>query len=449
MHTPALGAVEVIEDALIRVGDDGTILGVDRPGGPDYDRVKGQAGANGTLTVLGHGQYLLPGLVDPHVHASQWPQMGKALHLPLYDWLAKCTFPLEARYADTAFAERVYTSLVDHLLANGTTTAMYLATVHLEATTRLADICLARGQRSLVGKVAMDDRDQCPDYYRDPSPAAGIDGTAALIDHVRSMPGNEDGLVRPVITPRFIPSCSDELLTGLGALAGSSQCHVQTHCSESDWEHRYVLERMGRTDTQSLNDFGLLTRGTVLAHSNFISDRDMDLIDGTGAGIAHCPLANYYFANSVFPLRDALDKGLHVGLGSDISGGASPSIFEACRYAVTASRALEDGVDPTHDAADRGRPGARIDWMDAFWVATAGGGVTLDLPVGIFAPGYLFDAMVIDATVADGNIILWDDIDTPEDVFQKIVYNAARNNIRKVWVHGRTVVDKDRGGDRP
>jgi guanine deaminase len=87
--------------------------------------------------------------------------------------------------------------------------------------------------------------------------------------------------------------------------------------------------------------------------------------------------------------------------------------------------------------------------MDAFWIATAGGGITLDLPIGVFAPGYLFDAIVIDATVADGNIILWDDIDSPEDVFQKIVYNAARNNIRKVWVHGRKVVDKDGGGEPP
>jgi cytosine/adenosine deaminase-related metal-dependent hydrolase len=82
------------------------------------------------------------------VHAPQYPQLGKALHVPLDVWLRRYTFPLEARYADLAFARRAYEALVGDLLANGTTTAVYFATIHQEATRLLADICLEKGQRA-------------------------------------------------------------------------------------------------------------------------------------------------------------------------------------------------------------------------------------------------------------------------------------------------------------
>ena len=385
----------------------------------------------------------MPGLIDLHVHAPQWPRLGKALHLPLKDWLQKHTFPLEAKFADIAFAERIYASLVDALLANGTTTAVYFATVHVNASKRLAEICLEKGQRSLVGKVAMDDTEQCPDYYRDPSASAALDGTFELIEHVRTLVGNGGGLVRPVVTPRFVPSCSDALLEGLGEAARQAGCHVQTHCSESDWQHGYVLQRYGRSDSESLEGFGLVTRHSILAHGNFISERDMDRFVRTGAGVAHCPLSNIYLSDAVFPLRAALERGLHVGLGTDIAGGHNPSILDGCRQAVAASRSLENGIDPGRHSAERGRPDSRIDFVDAFWLATAGGGKVLDLPIGTFAVGQAFDAILIDSTVADSNLMVWDSIDTPEDVFQKIVYNTARNNIRKTWVQGRLVIDKD------
>src|SRR2546430_16382604 len=106
----------------------------------------------------------------------------------------------------------------------------------------------ALGQRALVGKVAMDEPSQCPPYYKDGSAAEGIAETARFIDWLRQHPDNAQQRVLPVITPRFIPSCTDELLRGLGDLAGRTGAHVQTHCSESDWAHAHVLERQGRTD---------------------------------------------------------------------------------------------------------------------------------------------------------------------------------------------------------
>jgi guanine deaminase len=438
LHAPVRGRLEVLRQALIVAGHDGTIKAVHRSESAEASTLARRFAATGDLVTLGREQYLLPGLVDLHIHAPQWPQLGKALDLPLEDWLRAHTFPLEARYESTTFAQTVYESLVDGLLANGTTTAVYFGTRHLAATRILADVCLQRSQRALIGRVAMDNIQQCPAYYRDVSAEGAESETRKFIEYVGSMHGNGSSLIRPVITPRFIPSCSDDLLARLGALARETGCYVQTHCSESDWEHRYVLQRCGKTDTAALDAFGLLSRHTILAHGNFVTEEDISLIRERGAAIAHCPLSNVYFSDAVFPLRRVLQHGVHVGLGSDIAGGASPSILDNARHAVIASRSLEAGVDARLDRDQRRRPDSRVDALTAFWLATAGGGIALDLPIGLFREGYQFDAVLIDAQVPDSNLCVEVD-DSPEDILQKIIYLAGRPNIREVWVANRRV----------
>ncbi len=438
MHTPVRGQLEVIPEALMVVGADGAIKAIHRRESPLADREAQRFAASNNLVTISSDQFLLPGLIDLHIHAPQWPQLGKALDLPLEEWLQKYTFPLESRYADTTYAQAVYESLVAGLLANGTTTAVYYATLHLPATQILADICMRRSQRALIGRVAMDYAQQCPPFYRDPSPMVAEAETRAFIGYVQSMPGNQGGLIKPAITPRFIPACSDDLLRRLGALARETGCYVQTHCSESDWEHGFVLARCGQSDTAALDAFGLLSRRTVLAHGNFVGDDDIALIRARGAAIAHCPLSNVYFSDAIFPLRKLLQQGVNVGLGSDIAGGASPSILENARHAVIASRLLESGVDPDQERSSRRRPDSRIDALTAFWLATAGGGAALDLPVGMFKEGYQFDAMLIDARSRAGNL-RFDPHDPPAEILQKIVYHGGRANIREVWVANRRV----------
>lgn len=420
IHAPTRGTIEVLDDAVITVGPDGTIA---------------EIGTGDADVELPAGTIVLPGFVDTHIHAPQYPQLGQALDVPLEVWLGKYTFPLEARYADLDFARPRYTALVDDLIANGTTTALYFATVHLEATKLLADICAQKGQRALVGKVVMDDPAANPAYYRDASTESALADTRALIDHVRSL---DTDRVLPVVTPRFIPSCTDAGLAALGTLAQACGCHVQTHASESDWAHGHALGRYGKTDTEALDGFGLLSRRTVLAHSNFLTDADMDRIAHRGAAVAHCPVSNMYFANSVFPLRHALEKGVHVGLGTDISGGPIASIWEAARGAVQASRMLEDGVDPALPADRRGRPDSRIDIATAFHLATAGGGEALDLAVGTFAVGQKFDAMLVDPAAATGTVRLFGETD-PVAILEKVLYTASRPNIVSVWVDGMRI----------
>ncbi len=431
VHAPKAGAIEVLDDAILLIGSDGGIEAVARTGEAEHAALAARA----DLIALSAGQIVIPGFVDLHVHAPQYPQLGAALDVPLEVWLGKYTFPLEASYADLDLARERYEVLVADLLANGTTTALYFATVHREATEALAETCLRQGQRALVGKVVMDDPDACPDYYRDASAEEAVAETRAFIAHVRALPGNDR--VLPVITPRFIPSCTDAALEGLGLLAAECDCHVQTHCSESDWAHGYAIDRYGKTDTAALDGFGLLGRKTILAHSVFLTEGDMATVKARGAGVAHCALSNMYFANAVFPLRRALERGLHVGLGTDISGGPAGSMLEACRATAQASRLLEDGVNPDLPAAERGVPHSRIDMLTAFHLATAGGGLALDLPIGLFRPGYQCDAVVIDPDVAQGTVRLFGA--KAAESLEKILYTASRPNLAAVYVSGARV----------
>lgn len=420
-HAPRAGEVEELKDALFTLDADGTILSVE-PGGraPDAER-------------LPAGQVLLPGFVDLHVHAPQYAQLGTALDLPLEDWLNAYTFPLEARFADCDFAETVYRALIADMLALGTTSALHFATIHVPATNRLAEICLELGQRAVIGKVAMDHPETCPAFYRDASAEAAVEGSRAVIAHIAAMPGNA-GLVAAAITPRFVPACTDACLEGLGRLAAETGVRVQSHVSESDWEHGFVRARMGRSDAETLAHFGLMPAHSVFAHATHLSPSDMDLLRDHGAGVAHCPLSNAYFANAVFPLRRALARGLRVGLGTDISGGPAPSIFEAARMAVAVSRMREGGVDADLPAAERGAGPARIDMRLAFHLATRGGAEALGLPVGAFVPGLKFDAMAVDTAAPDGTIRVFGQ--TGERLLEKILHGASRPNIARVWTDG-------------
>lgn len=439
IHAQTRTQCELVRDALVQIDDQGTITEVLRPGDVEYNSSLDTAEHNGLLATMPAGCVLLPGFVDLHIHAPQWPQLGKALDVPLEVWLQRYTFPLEARYSDLAYANHVYSEMVTNLLAEGTTTAVYFATIHDPASRALAAICLEQGQRAFVGKVVMDEPSQCPEFYRDPSAEQALEESAEFVSFVRALPGNAGATVRPIITPRFIPSCTDKALNGLAKLAADTRCHIQTHCAESDWQHQYVIDRLGKTDTDALMDFGLIGRHTVLAHGNFLSEANLDTLREAGAGIAHCPLSNIYFSNAVFPLRRALQKSVRVGLGTDLSGGPSASIFDSARHAIHSSRLLEEGVNPNLPRDERRQENQRIDFREAFYLATAGGADVLDIPVGRFEAGCHFDALCVNPNASTSPIHYDPAFDSDDDLLQKIVSLSRRTNIQTVWIQGAVV----------
>ena len=436
MQTPGPDRLTVT-DVVVDVDATGAVTAVH-----DRSTPEGEAGGRVALAAaaerveLASGTLLLPGLVDLHIHAPQWPQLGTGLDLPLERWLFEYTFPLEARYANDDFAASVWDDLVPSLLSMGTTTAVYFSSNHLEATTALARACARHGQRALVGRVAMDHPEGTPEWYRDTTAAAGVDASARSIEAVSAM---GSPLVEPIITPRFTPACTDALLEGLGELAEATGVRVQTHCAESDWHCGYALDRFGTSDPAVLDRFGLMRPRTVLAHSDHLTDDEMILVAGQGAGVAHCPLSNSYFANAVFRVRRALAANVSVGLGSDIAGGARPGLLGVCQDAVTVSRMLEDGVNPAVSPSERGVPESRIDTVTAFWLATAGGAAVVDLPVGLIEPCRRFDAIAVRTDRPGGSIRLWEGIDDDARIFEKVVRLATADDISHVWVDGASV----------
>ena len=379
---------------------------------------------------------------DTHLHASQYPNVGIFGKSTLLDWLNTYTFPMEASLKDPAKARKVYGRAVHKTLSHGTTTAAYYATVDVQSTNLLADICLAAGQRALVGRVCMDQLS--PAWYRDESPEASVAATRESIAYIGKIdPGFK--LIRPVITPRFAPSCSRDLMTQLGALHKESGLPVQTHISENKGEISLVKDLFGSVaDTYAgvYDAYGLLTDKTILAHAIHLEDKEADLIKERDAKISHCPCSNSAITSGAARVRWLLNRGIDVGLGTDMSGGYSPSVLEAARLASLVSRHVAMGGDD----------GAKLSSEEVLYLATRGGAKVVGLSdrVGAFEVGMEWDAQLIGLGDVDQDGLVEGE-DTNVDVFgweswedriAKWLFNGDDRNTRKVWVMGRLVHER-------
>ena len=441
-HSPEYGGIEFLKQALVFVSSDGIISKVIRQDDENYLELLDRHSKDNHFFDF-KDKILLPGFIDLHIHAPQWPQAGLALDDELSYWLNNFTFPLESKYQDLDYAREVYSDLVKTLLANGTTSAMYFGTIHNEATLELAKICASYGQRGFVGKVVMDDKTMNPDFYRDNSTKEAIENTEKFIIDVQTLAKDVFQGVYPVITPRFVPSCTDNALLELGKLAKKYNCYIQSHCSESDWEHNFVINRFGKRDSEVLDQFGLLTDKSIMAHGNFIDSDDADIFKKKKSSVCHCPISNSYFANAVFPVNQLKKQGLNICLGTDISGGFSPSLYDNIKHSVMASRMLNDGVDNKLSADNRGTNNARVSVFEAFYLATTGGGEALKLPLGIFKEGYICDFQVIDINSPNNKLPNFLDNEEDKHLLQKILYLSTSENIREVWVQGKQILKKD------
>ncbi|HJG83946.1 MAG TPA: amidohydrolase family protein [Weissella thailandensis] len=417
-------------NSLVCIDDEGTIARIVLAEDNDYQVIVNDARQQGTLVTLSDDQVLLPGFIDLHVHAPQWPNAGLALDRPLYEWLEEYTFPLEAKFKDAKYAHLVYDNLVETLLANGTTTALYFGSVDNTGNLELVKSCLTHHQRGFVGKVVMDNPEQTPAYYRDESATAALNETENFIHEVANLNENQTIPVTPVITPRFLPSCTDDVLAGLGKLASKYDLPIQSHCSESDWENGYALATHGKRDATVLDEFGLLTDKSVMAHGTLLNGEDIQRFKNRGVGIAHCPISNVYFGNAVLPAKKLLSENVKVGMGTDISGGYDPSVYQNIRQAIMSSRLLNDGVDNEITPDLRGKHDAAITAKNAFYMATVGGAKSLNLATGQIKEGYIADLQIVHAKYPTfGQQV-------PEDTFEKLMYQTTVSEIDHVMTQG-------------
>ncbi len=282
-----------------------------------------------------------------------------------------------------------------------------------------------------------------PDYYRDESVEAAVRDSRECIEYVRSIDPESD-LIAPVVTPRFAPSCSGEMLGALGDLLKETGCLAQTHISENPRECELVRELFPERKSYAdvYDTAGLLTEKMVLAHAVHLTDEETVLIKARDAKISHCPASNTAITSGRAKIRLMLDAGLTVGLGTDVSGGHTPSILAQAREALFVSR---------HVAMDHGHE-AKLSVEESLYLATRGGAkvVGLEDRIGGFEVGKQWDAQMVGLTGVNEAEELDQQIG-PVEIFgsesweervHKWVYTGDDRNTIAVWVGGRLVHSK-------
>lgn len=363
---------------------------------------------------------IIPGLVDLHVHAPQYTYRGLGMDKELLDWLQTYAFPEESRYEDPDYAERAYRIFVEKMRTNATTRACIFATAHVPATLLLMEMLEKSGLITYVGKVSMDRNAPAPLCEESPAVAA------AAVEKWLKTSLKKYKNTKPMLTPRFIPGCTDELLTFLGRFQKKYHVPVQSHLSENLSEIAWVRELCPYSSDygEAYEHFGLFggNAPTVMAHGVWPGKREFARIKERGVYIAHCPQSNTNIASGIAPVRQYLDAGIHIGLGSDVAGGSSDSIFRAMVDAIQVSKLRWRLI--TQDDAP-------ITLDEAFYMATAGGGEFFG-KVGKFEEGYEFDAVVLD----DENLPTPREFSTHERL-ERIVYLGDDRNIAAKFVAGR------------
>lgn len=335
------------------------------------------------LPVLDWGDSLvLPGMVDLHVHAPQYPNLGLGMDKELIDWLNERTFPEERKYKDLAYAERSYRLFAEDLVHSATTRACIFATIHTPATLLLMELLEESGLCAFVGKVNMDRN--APDYLLEGSVKQAIRETRRWMEESRRF-----HRVRPILTPRFVPSVTDGLMKALGELRWEYDLPVQSHLSENLGEIQWVKELCpdSRFYGDAYDRFGMFggDSPTIMAHCIHSDEEELALIQERGVTIAHCPSSNTNLASGIAPVRRYLDRGMSIGLGTDVSGGSSLSLLRAITDAIQCSKLRWRLVDQSL---------APLSVEEAFYLATRGGGAFFG-KVGSFEPGFAFDAVVL------------------------------------------------------
>ncbi len=410
LHTPTPDRLEIIPHGYVVVGSDGLVEGVytELPENLDWRR-----------QVMDFGDKLLiPAFNDLHVHAPQYRNMGLALDLELLPWLNTYTFPEETKYADPEYARRLYRRFVHELWMQGTMRSAVFATIHPEATRILADLFIQAGMGAYVGLVGMNRNS--PETLQNTT-AEVMEGMRMLKKHLDEH--NPSGLVRPIITPRFVPSCSDKMLTALGEYATETGLPVQSHLSENRSEIDWVkeLEPESTCYGDAYNRYGLFGQTpTLMAHCCYTDGEEMELMKKNGVYVVHCPMSNSNLSSGMAPIRKFLNAGINVALGTDVSAGHHMSMLRVMQYAIQVSKlnyAQTKGEMPF------------LSLSEVFYLATKGGGSFFG-KVGSFEPGYEFDALLVDDTYLN-----YDHYTLPQRL-ERYIYLGDDRDIKRRFCRG-------------
>ncbi len=400
---------EVTEGGYL-AAEDGVITGV-FPALPEQ-----YAGA----PVEDFGQDLiLQSFADLHLHAPQYPMLGTGMDLPLLDWLNAYAFPTEARFADPGYAREVYRRLARELIENGTTRVCMFSSLHTDATLILMEELERAGVTGYVGKVNMD-RNGAPGLLEETTEESKRE-TLRWLDAC-----GDFRYIRPILTPRFTPSCTDELMEFLGKLALQRDLPVQSHLSENQAEVEWVrrLHPDCAQYWESYAKFGLWKPGTVMAHCVWSDARERQAMHDAGVTAVYCADSNQNLCSGVAPVVQMLREGVRVALGSDIAGGGHLSMFDVVAASIRSSKArrILDGWETEFLTVPEG-----------WYLGTSAGAAYFGAAPG-FAPGNPLHALVL----SDGALPQPHPL-TPLERLERCVYRRQERAVRAVWSAGRKV----------
>ncbi|CAI8898093.1 guanine deaminase [Methylocaldum szegediense] len=327
--------------------------------------------------IVDHGNaWLIPGLIDAHLHFPQFYATA-GFGTGLLDWLEHTVYRAEARFADESFAKTAAEQFVERLLACGTTTAMVFGSQFYEANAALFEAAGRSGMHLIAGITLMD-RNAPAVLLTTVNQSA--DAAEKLIALCRQAPR-----LHYAITPRFALSCSPELLELCGSLLKQHpDSYVQTHINETRQEVAAVRAAFpkNRHYLDVYDSFGLLTERTVLAHSIYTTEAELARMAAASCAVCHCPTSNAYLGSGLFPLRRHLAHGIRMALGTDIGAGTQFSVWRELSEAFKVQQLQ----------------GFCLNAAQLLYLATLAGAKALGLEreVGNFAPGKSADFFVLD-----------------------------------------------------
>lgn len=372
---------------------------------------------------------IVPGLVDLHIHAPQYAFRGIGMDYELIEWLNTYTFPEEAKYKDTEYAKKAYSVFAENMRKSATTRACIFATQHREATKILMDLMEESGLVTYVGKINMDR--SAPENLVEASAGVSVYNTFGWLNDIEG----KYKYTKPILTPRFIPSCTNELMEELREIQRAYNLPLQSHLSENQEEIEWVKELIPEADFygdayDKFNLFGSKNLdnqkiNTVMAHCVWSTPEEVERMKENEVFVAHCPASNMNLSSGIAPIRKYLEKDMKMGLGSDVAGGESESIFRAITDCIQVSKMYWRHVDQND------KP---VTFEEAFYLATKGGGEFFG-KVGSFDEGYEFDAIIID----DSKLVSTYEL-TIRQRLERAAYQAIdMNGIVDKYVRGRKI----------
>jgi cytosine/adenosine deaminase-related metal-dependent hydrolase len=365
------------------------------------------------------GGFVLPGLIQTHVHLCQTLFRGYADDLPLLDWLRRRVWPMEAAHNAASLRAAAELAAVE-LLTTGTTTALTMETVR--ETEVVFEAIAATGLRATIGKAMMDRAPEAPRRLQEAT-RDSLDESLALAGRWH---GQADGRLRAALAPRFAVSCSRELLEAVASSSADRGLLVHTHASESRDEIQLVRQQTGRGNIEYLSHVRLAGPRLCAAHCVWLDDRERSLIADHDVRVLHCPSSNLKLGSGIAPVAELRKRGVTVSLGAD--GAACNNrldMFEEMRLA-----AMLQAVSVA--------PGALVA-RDALWMATRSGARTLGLEaeLGSLEAGKRADLIVVDRNRPHH---------APDaDPYSTLVYAARGSDVVTTVVDGELLVD----GGRP